>query len=231
MADPIISPDGKWMWTGTEWISAPPTSAQGAHSNINLEDSMMSGDVNIEQGSTSASSAINLKDSAMSGDINLTQNSASDMIAGIEHLLTRMGYDQDASHSEDTSERQNQPLVRHDAHEGALNYIRSLQDFAHQRLIDIRRLAAIFDVEPMDDGLILNDVTAFEIPEVDSAVEYRASGNIDSGVILSLTSVLEKQFRKSPSVAYIDCLERFMNDCGGDLNLLRARFDLEPAYV
>ena len=49
MPDPIISPDGKWMWTGTEWIPAPPTSAQGTHSNINLEDSMMSGDVNVEQ--------------------------------------------------------------------------------------------------------------------------------------------------------------------------------------
>jgi hypothetical protein len=25
MTDPVISPDGKWMWTGTEWIPAPPT--------------------------------------------------------------------------------------------------------------------------------------------------------------------------------------------------------------
>jgi len=100
MADPIISPDGKFMWTGTEWIPAPPTSAQGAHSNINLEDSMMSGDVNIEQGSTSASSAINLKDSAMSGDINLTQNSASDIIAGIDHLLKGLGFDGQSSPAE-----------------------------------------------------------------------------------------------------------------------------------
>ena len=27
MADPIISPDGEWMWTGSEWIPAPPESS------------------------------------------------------------------------------------------------------------------------------------------------------------------------------------------------------------
>ena len=26
MADPIISPDGEWMWTGSDWIPAPPES-------------------------------------------------------------------------------------------------------------------------------------------------------------------------------------------------------------
>ena len=25
MSDPVISPDGKWMWTGNEWIPAPPS--------------------------------------------------------------------------------------------------------------------------------------------------------------------------------------------------------------
>jgi hypothetical protein len=25
MSDPVMSPDGKWMWTGTEWIPAPPS--------------------------------------------------------------------------------------------------------------------------------------------------------------------------------------------------------------
>jgi len=64
MADPIFSPDGKWMWTGSEWIPAPPSSASGADSAINLQDSMMSGNVNVEQNSNDASSAINLKDSA-----------------------------------------------------------------------------------------------------------------------------------------------------------------------
>jgi hypothetical protein len=83
MTDPVISPDGKWMWTGSEWIPAPPTSAPTADSTINLEDSMMSGNVNIEQNSSDASSVINLKDSAMSGDVNITQNNAEDIAAAM----------------------------------------------------------------------------------------------------------------------------------------------------
>tara|TARA_B110000003_G_scaffold7076_1_gene7298 strand:+ start:3158 stop:4336 length:1179 start_codon:yes stop_codon:yes gene_type:complete len=47
MAEPILSPDGKWMWTGDEWIPAPPTSSQSA--NLNLQDSVIGGDVNINQ--------------------------------------------------------------------------------------------------------------------------------------------------------------------------------------
>ena len=37
MTDPVISPDGKWIWAGSEWIPAPPTSAQTADSAINLD--------------------------------------------------------------------------------------------------------------------------------------------------------------------------------------------------
>jgi len=45
MADPIFSPDGKFMWTGSDWIPSPPTSSQSA--NVNLQDSVVGGDVNI----------------------------------------------------------------------------------------------------------------------------------------------------------------------------------------
>ena len=47
MADPLFSPDGKWMWSGDDWIPAPPgqTSPQ-----INLEDSVIAG--NIVQNTT-----------------------------------------------------------------------------------------------------------------------------------------------------------------------------------
>ena len=92
MADPIFSPDGKWMWTGSEWIPAPPSAALDANSIINLEDSMMSGNVNVVQNSNDASSAISLKDSAMSGDINITQNNAEDIATAMIHALDRLGF-------------------------------------------------------------------------------------------------------------------------------------------
>ncbi|HJM54924.1 MAG TPA: Tudor-knot domain-containing protein [Poseidonia sp.] len=48
MVDPILSPDGKFMWTGSEWIPAPPSSdesTQSASKNFTLNDSVMSGDI------------------------------------------------------------------------------------------------------------------------------------------------------------------------------------------
>ena len=92
MADPISSPDGKWLWTGSEWIPAPPTSAPAADSNINLEDSMVSGNVNLEQNSSQASSVVNLKDSAMSGDINIIQNDAQDLASAMMFALKESGF-------------------------------------------------------------------------------------------------------------------------------------------
>ena len=41
MSDPVLSPDGKFMWTGTEWIPAPPTGGN----NIDMKDSVIGGDV------------------------------------------------------------------------------------------------------------------------------------------------------------------------------------------
>ena len=100
MADPIFSPDGKWMWTGSEWIPAPPTSASSADSTINLQDSMMSGDVNVDQNSNDTSSTINLKDSAMSGDINITQNNAEDIANAMVQALERIGFSGQSSPAE-----------------------------------------------------------------------------------------------------------------------------------
>ena len=49
MADRTFSPDGKYMWTGSEWIPAPPTAdndqPQQAASSLNMQDSVMSGDI------------------------------------------------------------------------------------------------------------------------------------------------------------------------------------------
>ena len=45
-----------------------------AHSKIDFQDSVMSGNVNISQSSTRATSTIYIKDSGLSGDINIIQN-------------------------------------------------------------------------------------------------------------------------------------------------------------
>ena len=46
MSDPIMSPDGKFMWTGSEWIPAPPVPAP-ASASANIVDSVVMGNVSI----------------------------------------------------------------------------------------------------------------------------------------------------------------------------------------
>ena len=41
MSEPIYSPDGKFMWSGSEWIPAPPKASQ----TLNMQDSVVGGDV------------------------------------------------------------------------------------------------------------------------------------------------------------------------------------------
>ena len=41
MSDTVLSPDGKYLWTGSEWIPAPPSNNQ----NLNMQDSVIAGDV------------------------------------------------------------------------------------------------------------------------------------------------------------------------------------------
>tara|TARA_Y100000589_G_scaffold197378_1_gene186472 strand:- start:281 stop:1549 length:1269 start_codon:yes stop_codon:yes gene_type:complete len=41
MSDPVYSPDGKYMWTGNEWIPAPPSTTAG----VTMQDSVIGGDV------------------------------------------------------------------------------------------------------------------------------------------------------------------------------------------
>ena len=49
MSDKTLSPDGKFMWTGSEWIPAPPStpsaSEQKPSSILTMQDSVMSGDI------------------------------------------------------------------------------------------------------------------------------------------------------------------------------------------
>lgn len=54
MADPIFSPDGKWMWTGNEWIPAPP-STHSQTANISSSETepdrlqVINSDTDVEQ--------------------------------------------------------------------------------------------------------------------------------------------------------------------------------------
>ena len=41
MADPIFSPDGKWMWTGSEWIPAPPIEAPKEKIDTSFIDNLL----------------------------------------------------------------------------------------------------------------------------------------------------------------------------------------------
>lgn len=42
MDDTVLSPDGKWMWSGSEWIPAPPNQKS---QQLNMQDSVIAGDV------------------------------------------------------------------------------------------------------------------------------------------------------------------------------------------
>ena len=49
MAGGTFSPDGKYMWTGSEWIPAPPKGDDeekvAPQNTLNMQDSVMSGDI------------------------------------------------------------------------------------------------------------------------------------------------------------------------------------------
>lgn len=54
MADPVFSPDGQFMWDGSQWIPAPPASqSQATHGlGTNLHDSVMQATGDIIQGTS-----------------------------------------------------------------------------------------------------------------------------------------------------------------------------------
>jgi hypothetical protein len=45
MSEPIISPDGKSMWTGSEWIPLPPADNDTITPSVEFSDSVMIGDI------------------------------------------------------------------------------------------------------------------------------------------------------------------------------------------
>ena len=50
MSSPVLSPDGKWMWTGSEWIPVPPPESTAT---VNVQDGVIAGDVIINDSSSS----------------------------------------------------------------------------------------------------------------------------------------------------------------------------------
>ena len=73
MTDPVISPDGKWMWTGSEWIPAPPAAEPVS---------------------------VSMQDSVIAGDVNITQNNAEDIATAMVQALERMGFSGQSSPEE-----------------------------------------------------------------------------------------------------------------------------------
>jgi len=49
MSEPIFSPDGKWMWSGSEWVPAPPSIESPQSSDLVVQDSAVAGDINVTQ--------------------------------------------------------------------------------------------------------------------------------------------------------------------------------------
>jgi hypothetical protein len=90
MADPVISPDGKHMWTGSEWIPAPPRDNQDLISN---EDSHQLDDTKqllsserLKRDGISATS--NISDTVIMGNYNIQQNIQSN--SDIENYMRTM---------------------------------------------------------------------------------------------------------------------------------------------
>ena len=73
MEEPIFSPDGKFMWTGSEWIPAPPNSNNAS---------------------------VSLQDSVVAGDVNITQNNAEDIASAMVQALERLGFSGQSSPEE-----------------------------------------------------------------------------------------------------------------------------------
>jgi len=75
MVGPILSPDGKSMWNGSEWIPASPAPSNQS-ANVSLQDSVIGGDVNI------------------------TQNNAEDIATAMVSALEKMGFSGQSSPAE-----------------------------------------------------------------------------------------------------------------------------------
>lgn len=99
MSAPTFSPDGKWMWNGTEWIPSPPTSNQ----SVNLSDSVLSGGLNVNQNqqpslgvvksNNQQSSSVSISDSVITGDVIINQGLDLELINHINSEISKLKID------------------------------------------------------------------------------------------------------------------------------------------
>ncbi len=70
MGDTVFSPDGEWMWNGDSWIPAPPKSQPPLSKKKAW--SAVTSDISTPQ--TQSPQSMNMQDSVVAGDVNITQN-------------------------------------------------------------------------------------------------------------------------------------------------------------
>ena len=98
MADPITSPDGKFLWTGSDWIPAPPASTTDASSLIDSDSP-----------SESQSTDVSLQDSVVGGDVVINQsiqNNPEDIAAAMVSAIKELGFTGSSSPSELSEQKQ-----------------------------------------------------------------------------------------------------------------------------
>jgi hypothetical protein len=77
MSGAVFSPDGNWMWTGTEWIQAPPSSQNqqpqqlAPQASISISDSIIQGAVSqfTQHTESIGSQSIQIQDTVVMGDV------------------------------------------------------------------------------------------------------------------------------------------------------------------
>jgi tetratricopeptide (TPR) repeat protein len=90
MEDHILSPDGKWLWNGSEWIAAPPNLSRNG---TNARDSILTEDVAVTSSREDSNPVdINFQDTAMSGDIIISQNNPEDIATAVVMALDELGF-------------------------------------------------------------------------------------------------------------------------------------------
>ncbi|MDG1552866.1 MAG: tetratricopeptide repeat protein, partial [Candidatus Poseidonia sp.] len=91
MTEPIRSPDGEWIWSGSTWLAAPPSLDQGGLDRIDITDKVRTTDAAVSSPKSSSVPQVLLKDSAMTGNITIHQSNADDIVSGVMDALDSFG--------------------------------------------------------------------------------------------------------------------------------------------